>query len=52
LIIDFKFGKHREEHLVQMKNYIELMKTMDEAKNKSITGFLYYAEEKEIMKVL
>jgi len=51
IVVDFKFGIFREEHLVQVQEYKELLSSVNELKNKQVKGFLYYAEKAELLEV-
>jgi ATP-dependent exoDNAse (exonuclease V) beta subunit len=41
IIIDYKFGQPREEHKLQMQQYVDLLTSMNYP---NITGYLWYAE--------
>lgn len=45
IVIDFKFGRPREEHKAQVTGYMELLKTMGYAAPK---GFLWYVDQNKI----
>ncbi len=42
LVIDYKFGKQYDESIEQVKEYIELLKSMDYP---NVKGYVYYAEK-------
>ncbi len=51
VVIDFKFGTFREEHLHQVQEYKGLLSLVNELKTKKISGYLYYAETAELIEV-
>ena len=51
IVIDFKFGKFRNEHLEQVQEYKDLLSTIEELQDKTVSGFLYYAEEEKLVEV-
>ncbi len=50
IVIDYKFGQKRSVHKKQVKHYMKLIEDIE--KNKSIKGFLLYADNGEILQVL
>lgn len=51
IVIDFKFGTRRKEHVLQVEEYKRLLSSIKELENKQITGFLYYAENHKLVRV-
>ena len=49
LVIDYKFGKQYDESIVQVKEYVELLKSMDYP---NVKGYVYYAEKNIVENVL
>jgi hypothetical protein len=48
IIIDFKFGKEKNEYLKQVKEYGELL---EEIEKKPVEGYLWYVDNDKIVKV-
>lgn len=48
IIIDFKFGKEKKEHLRQVNEY---MKLIEKIESKPAEGFLWYVDNNSIVKV-
>ncbi|MDL2222878.1 UvrD-helicase domain-containing protein [Bacteroidales bacterium OttesenSCG-928-M11] len=47
-VIDFKFGKSHASHKEQVKQYVDLLKSMDYP---DVKGYVWYVEEHEIVQV-
>jgi len=48
VVVDFKFGRQREEHLRQVGEYMQLLRGMGHA---SVSGYLWYVYNNEIVEV-
>ena len=48
VVVDFKFGNPKEEHLAQVREYISLLKEMGHS---HVEGFLWYVYQNKIQKV-
>lgn len=48
-VIDYKTGKYEEEHLKQVKKYVDIVKEIDEKLN--VEGLVYYLETGELKNV-
>jgi ATP-dependent exoDNAse (exonuclease V) beta subunit len=48
LVVDFKFGKPKQSHRLQVQAYIELLTKMNYT---HITGYLWYVDENQIVKI-
>ena len=48
IVVDFKFGKEREEYKQQVQRYMEILKQMG---NHNISGYLWYVINNTIVKV-
>ena len=42
IVVDYKFGKQKNEYIEQVKEYIELLKQMKQFENKAFKGYLWY----------
>ncbi len=50
IVIDYKFGKKRPEHKTQVKNYINLLKDIEQ--DKLYKAYLLYADNQEVVEVI
>ena len=48
IVVDFKFGVQQEEHLVQVREYMQLLKTMG---HDNVKGFLWYVYSNRVVEV-
>jgi hypothetical protein len=48
IVIDYKFGKEREEYYDQVKNYMELLKAIGYT---NVKGFVWYVYKNYIKEV-
>jgi ATP-dependent helicase/nuclease subunit A len=49
VVVDYKFGQQRHtSHFAQVRNYMQLLKKM---KYRKVSGYLWYAEKDEVIKV-
>lgn len=48
VVVDFKFGKPKQSHRLQVQAYIELLTKMNYT---HITGYLWYVDENQIVKI-
>ncbi len=51
IVLDFKFGSPRQEHIAQVQEYKNLLQSINEFKNKKIIGYLFYAEDLRLQSV-
>lgn len=49
IIVDFKFGKPKDEHIVQVREYMRLIASMDSST--AVEGYLWYVYPNKIEKV-
>ena len=49
IVVDFKFGKPKDEHLSQVRQYMQLLEGMDG--HNLVEGFLWYVYPNKIVKV-
>ena len=50
VVIDFKFGKPHDKYHQQVQGYMNLLRSMGH-QNKQISGYLWYVDEKKIVRV-
>lgn len=48
VVVDFKFGKPKEEHQEQVRGYMDLLREMG---NQNITGYLWYVYPNKVVEV-
>ena len=48
VVVDFKFGKEREEYKKQVQRYMQILQQMG---NKNVSGYLWYVVNNSIVKV-
>jgi CRISPR/Cas system-associated exonuclease Cas4 (RecB family) len=48
IVVDFKFGQSRDEHLGQVREYIRLLSAMG---HRNISGYLWYVYSNKIVEV-
>ena len=49
IVIDFKFGRQREEHHQQVREYIKLLRNMG---HKNVKGYLWYVYPNKVVEVI
>ena len=52
VVIDFKFGKERDEYREQITEYAQLLSKMKKPKYPPVEAFLYYVESGKIVKII
>ena len=48
VVVDFKFGKPKEEHQEQVRGYMDLLREMG---YQNITGYLWYVYPNKVVEV-
>jgi hypothetical protein len=52
VVIDFKFGKERDEYRDQITEYAQLLSKMKNPKYPPVEAYLYYVESGKIVKII